>query len=129
MEAIFDLETYLEDLECPECHTTGMLGNGGEFYICPVCDHEGSIYEDEWMEEEFKVEEYLSERHCTMCGELGRFKLLEDSRDAYVCLECGCEGSIQDDIQNDKDARDYFWDEALYGYSEADKGEVFDKEF
>ena len=125
----FDLEAYLEELECPMCCNVGMRGNGGDTYICPVCDYEGCIYEDEYQDEEFNIEEHFAQRHCTMCGEIGHFRMLEDSRDEYVCLECRYKGSIQNDIQNDIDARDYFWDEALHGYSEADKGEVFDKEF
>lgn len=124
----FDVEAYLEELECPRCGKIGMNGNGGEFYVCPVCEYEGSIYEDKYQEDEFSIEEHFAERHCPMCGELGKFRLLEDSDDQYVCLECGYEGSIWNDIQEDRDANDYFWEEALHGYTEEEKGEVFDKE-
>ena len=39
------------------------------------------------------------------------------------CTNCGHEGNVQDDI----DEQNYFWEEALWGYSEDEKGEVFDK--
>lgn len=117
----YDLEIYLGDMECPECNWKGMKENGDGRYICPMCLHEGSIYE-----EEYDVEEHFKGRHCPMCGELARFELLEDSTDAYVCLECGYEGSIRNDIQNDIDEREFFWNDALHGYSEEGKGEVFD---
>lgn len=39
-------DEILESIECPVCHTTGMLPDGGIDYICPECGYEGSL-EDE----------------------------------------------------------------------------------
>ncbi len=47
-------DTYLRDMECPECNSLGRCeyapDKDGEFdgdtYICRVCGHVGSIQED-----------------------------------------------------------------------------------
>ena len=40
-------DEILEDLECPVCHTVGMLPDGGLDYICSECGYEGCLDEDE----------------------------------------------------------------------------------
>ena len=58
---------------------------------------------------------------CPECGAMAAsLELLEDYD--YVCNNCGHQGNIQDEL----DAQNYLWDEALCGYDEDDKGEVFD---
>ena len=44
-------DEILEDIECPICHTVGMLPDGGIDYICPECGHEGSL-DDETEDED-----------------------------------------------------------------------------
>lgn len=68
------------------------------------------------------LEMNLKEIECPECGERNYLESMEGDAD-YRCGHCGYEGNIQDDI----DAQNYFWDEALFGYDEEDKGEVFDK--
>ena len=123
-----DLESYLEDMECEECGCVGMEGTGGEYCMCPVCGKEYSIFDYEGSEEYYsserrEKEEYLEQKICYNCGSMGgTFVLDEENDDVYRCKVCGFEGSFQDDI----DARDWFWDEGLHGYTEEEKGEVFD---
>lgn len=112
-----DLEAYLEELECSNCHHEGVQGNGGDAYVCPVCQHEGSIYENS-----FASGELLVNAICPECGMSGVLEFVEYGGE-YRCCYCGYEGDIQEDIDN----QDYFWDEVLAGYDETDKGEVFDK--
>ena len=70
----------------------------------------------------YDFEVHLEEVECPECGEKNYLEHMEDDVD-YRCSNCGYEGNIQDDI----DAQNYFWDDALCGYDEDDKGEVFDK--
>ncbi len=113
----YDFEAYLEDVECTSCHKVGMKGNGGDTYICPVCHNGGRIYEER-MEEE----QWLLEKECPECGAKGFLESM-DWEGEYRCDHCGYEGNVQDDI----DAQNYFWDEALCGYDEDEKEEVFDR--
>lgn len=39
-------DDLIEDIECPECHTVGMLPDGGFDWICLNCGYEGGL-EDE----------------------------------------------------------------------------------
>lgn len=45
-------DEILEDTACPQCHTVGMLPDGGLEYICPECGYEGSLDESEEDEDE-----------------------------------------------------------------------------
>ena len=36
-----------DDIECDNCHHTGVVPNGGFDYECLECGHEGSLLEDE----------------------------------------------------------------------------------
>lgn len=45
LQSVFD--DILEDTRCPRCGTVGMLPNGGFDWICPNCDYEGSVEDDE----------------------------------------------------------------------------------
>ena len=40
-------DEILEDTECPECGTQGMLPDGDLDWICPNCGYEGSLLDDE----------------------------------------------------------------------------------
>ena len=122
----YDFEMYLEHVECLNCHNVGVKGNSGDTYICPVCHNEGSIYEDRFADrlaDRFADEQFLMNKECPECGAKGFLEQM-DRAGEYKCGNCGYEGNIQDDIDN----QNYFWDEALCGYDEDEKGEVFDKE-
>lgn len=70
----------------------------------------------------FEYDLEMRDVECPECGERNHLELMEGDGN-YRCNHCGYEGNIQDDI----DARNYFWDEILCGYDEEDKGEVFDE--
>lgn len=41
-------DEMLEDTRCPKCGCVGMLPNGGFDWICPNCDYEGTLEDEEW---------------------------------------------------------------------------------
>lgn len=67
---------------------------------------------------------YLENKICPECGTQGQYNLIPPLFDSYRCQECEYEGYLQEDI----DAENYFWEEALSSYDEDEKGEVFDKD-
>ncbi len=122
-----NIENYLEDVECAYCPNVGMVSIGGYSYICPVCHREGSLLDDPSFEECNDDEDILRDMICPECERLGRCEFITDEDgdhdgDSYRCTFCGHEGSIQED----NDARDYYWKEMLCGYAEDEKGEVND---
>lgn len=65
------------------------------------------------------IEEFLEEYECPSCNNIG---VEGNGSDTYICPHCHHEGSIYDELE----AKNYFWDEALCGYNEDEKGEIFD---
>lgn len=65
----------------------------------------------------------LMYKQCPACGTQGQCEQIQVGTDLYRCKACGYEGDMQEDI----DAENYFWEEALGSYGEDEKGEVFDK--
>ena len=76
-----DLEAYLEELECSNCHHEGVQGNGGDAYVCPVCQHEGSIYENSFASGELLVNAICPE---CRCREFSNLLNMAENTDAVI---------------------------------------------